>query len=564
MKFEDYQYERCNVKDIKAECSSIMEKMEKAKDYDAFKSAFLAFDTLQKHVETMQSLGYVRYTINTLDPFYNEENEYWDENGPLIGEIYTKVKKLILNSPFVEELKKEMPKTYFMGIENELKVFDEKIIGDMQEENRLTSAYQKLIASAQIEFKGDTYTLASLSAKTVDSDKDVRKEALQAYWNWYDENEDKIDDIYDKLVHIRDGMAKKLGFKDYVEMGYIRMNRFDYNREDVANYRKQVLEDVVPVANHLYERQRKRLNCDVLRCYDEKFEFESGNPTPKYPTDTLVKIANEMYHELSKETGTFFDFMVDHNLLDLDAKKGKASGGYCTTLTDYKSPFIFSNANGTNDDVETLTHEAGHAFQVYSSMNVIPCECIWPTMESAEIHSMSMEFITWPWMKNFFEEDVEKFYYLHLGGAIKFIPYGILVDHFQHEVYENPDMSANERKAIWRKLEKQYLPHKNYEDCEFLEKGTWWFRQGHIFLDPFYYVDYTLAQVCALQFWNRCQNNDQEVFNDYYEICKLGGTKTFTEIVKNASLKVPFEEGCLKAVMKTADDYLSNIDDTKL
>ena len=564
MKFKDYKYERCEVSEINKECEIILNKLKEASEYEEFKRVFTTFDQLQRHVITMESLIHTRYTIDTEDSYLNEENEYWDENSPLIAEAFNKIKKYILTSSFLGALSKELPETYILSIKNELRVFDEAIIPELQEENKLVSSYQKLIASAQIPFMNETYTLASLIAKVVDNKAEIREKSFKAYWNWYEENEEVIDTIYDKLVHVRDTMAKKLGFKDYVEMGYIRMNRFDYDRDDVANYRRQVLEDVVPVANRLYERQRERLGLDSLKCFDEKFEFASGNPAPKYPTGELVKRANEMYHELSKPTGEFFDFMMENELLDLDAKKGKASGGYCTCFLDYKSPFIFSNFNGTNDDVETLTHEAGHAFQVYSSMNIFPAECVWPTMESAEIHSMSMEFLTWPWMKNFFEEDIDKFYFLHLGGAIKFIPYGILVDHYQHVVYENPNMSADERKKAWRDLEKQYLPHKNYDDCKFLEKGTWWFRQSHIFINPFYYVDYTLAQVCALQFWNRSYHKDETVFDDYYKICKLGGTKTFTKIVKAANLKVPFSDGCLKDVMKNANDYLNEIEDTKL
>lgn len=564
MKFNDYKYERCNYEAVKKEVLNYNDVLKTAKDYTTFKAAFDAIMKIMATVETMMSIAYVRYTINTEDEFYSKENDFWDETNPLFSEIKSEVNKTVLASNFVETLKQDVPATYFLLAENALKSFDPIIIEDMQEENRLTSAYQKLIASAQIEFDNETYTLAGLGAKLQDKDRDVRKRSLLACCGWLEEHENEIDQLFDKLVHVRDTMAKKLGFKNYVELGYIIMNRFDYNEEDVKNYRKQVLADVVPVAQRLYTRQKQRLGYDTFHCYDENFEFISGNPTPKYNKDELVKRANKMYHELSKETGTFFDFMVTHDLLDLETKKGKASGGYCTCFPDYKSPFIFSNFNKTSGDVDVLTHEAGHAFQVYSSMDIKPVECMWPTYESCEIHSMSMEFFAWPWMKLFFEEDSDKYYYLHLGDAVKFIPYGILVDHFQHLIYENVDMSCEERKQAWRTLEKQYLPHKNYEACPFLEKGTWWFKQSHIFASPFYYIDYTLAQVCALQFWLRLYEKDSTAFKDYYEICKVGGTMTFTQIVKLANLKVPFEDGCLKEVMNAINNYLESIADQSL
>lgn len=188
-------------------------------------------------------------------------------------------------------------------------------------------------------------------------------------------------------------MAKKLGYENYIELGYYRMMRFDYNKNDVENYRKQVLEDVVPLDNELYARQQKRLGYDTLHAWDEKFEFTSGNPSPKYSREELVKRALKMYQELDPKTGEFFEFMTERELLDLDSKPGKAAGGYCTFIPNYQSPFIFANFNQTSHDAEVLTHEAGHAFQVYSSKDIFPIDCVWPTYESCEIHSMSMEFL---------------------------------------------------------------------------------------------------------------------------------------------------------------------------
>lgn len=564
MKFKDYKYERYTYEAYAQDMAKAQKALVEAKDYASFKQAFDEGKKAFAHMDTMYNICYVRYTINTQDTFYQQENDYWDEASPKMKSLTAAFDDAVLASPFVEQLKQEVPETYFLLAENSKRSFSDEIIEDLQEENRLQSAYQKLIASAQIPFEGKTYTLAGLGGKMESADCGVRKAANLAYWGWLADHQDEIDELYDKMVHVRDRMAKKLGYRTYTELAYVLLNRFDYNAEDVANYRKQVLEDVVPLCNALYERQRERLGYDKLHVYDEKYEFTSGNPTPKYNSEEMIRRANKMYHELDPRCGAFFEYMVEHELLDLDSKKGKAGGGYCTIFADAYSPFIFSNFNGTSHDAEVLTHEAGHAFQVYNSMNIRPVECIWPTYESCEIHSMSMEFFTYPWMKQFFEEDVDKYYYLHLGGAVKFIPYGVLVDHFQHEVYEQPDMTPAQRRAKWRELEKQYLPHKDYEDCAFLENGGWWFRQSHIFTTPFYYIDYTLAQVCALQFWLRLYEKDETAFEDYFRICQIGGTKTFTQIVAAANLKVPFTDGCLKEVMAAVRTYLEGIDDKAL
>jgi M3 family oligoendopeptidase len=563
MKFNEYPYEHIVLEDAQKEIAAIKEQMKAAKTAQEFMDAFKAYDAWERKVHTNETICSIRHTIDTHDEFYTKENDYFNEILPVLMKDTVEVADLVLNSEFRSELEKQIPATWFTSKEMQKKAFSEAIIEDMQQENKLASSYQALVASAQIEFDGETYTLAGLEVKMNDKDRETRKRAHKAYWGWYADHEEEIGSLYDQMVKLRTGMAKKLGFENYIPLGYLNMTRLDYDQNDVENYRKQILEDIVPVANKLYERQRARLGYDKLYAWDEKVEFTSGNPKPKYDKDELVKRAQNMYHELSPETGEYFDFMVEHDLLDLDSKPGKAAGGYCTFIPDQYSPFIFANFNQTSHDAEVLTHEAGHAFQVYSSQNIEPLDCVWPTMESCEIHSMSMEFFTYPWMKDFFEEDTDKYYYNHLGGTIKFLPYGICVDHFQHEVYAHPEMSHAERMATWRRLEKMYLPHKNYDEIDVLERGGWWMRQLHIFMSPFYYVDYTLAQVCALQFWNRLQKNDENAFNDYYKICKVGGTLPFRQIVQTAGLKVPFEDGCLKETAAAVEEWFSKQDDSK-
>jgi M3 family oligoendopeptidase len=434
----------------------------------------------------------------------------------------------------------------------------------LQEENKLASEYSKLVASAKIEFDGKELNLSGLKPYMLSTKREVRKAAHDAYFGFFEANEEKFDALFDKLVKVRHKIATKLGYKNFVELGYIRMMRTDYNPEMVKKFRAQVLEEIVPSANRLYERQAERIGVDTLTYFDESFEFLTGNAAPKGDENFILQNGIKMYQELSPETKEFFEFMVQGELLDLVTKKGKQAGGYCTYIPNYKAPFIFSNFNTTADDIDVLTHEAGHAFQVYRSKWIEVPELNFPTYESCEIHSMSMEFITWPWMTLFFKEDTEKYKYTHLGSAVKFIPYGITVDAFQHYVYENPDATPAERKKAWRDLEKCYLPHKNYEGCDFLERGGWWFKQGHIFQSPFYYIDYTLAQICALQFWKRMQDEREQAWQDYLHLCSVGGTKSFLNLVQLANLTSPFEEGCVKNIMTRVDSWLEAVDDKHL
>ncbi|MGL6099588.1 MAG: M3 family oligoendopeptidase, partial [Fusobacteriaceae bacterium] len=513
---------------------------------------------VRNNISSMSSIANIRHTINTEDKFYDDENEYWDETSPLYEELDSNFYKVLTNLENKDELLKEYGEQFFKLVENSLKTFSSDIIEDLQEENKEVSKYVKLLASAKILFDGEERNLSGMTPYLLSKDRVIRKAAAEAKSTFFLNNEKQFDEIFDNLVKIRVKIAQKLGFDNFVELGYLRMNRVDYNAEMVANFRKQVVESIVPLATSLYEKQKTRLNLDSLKYYDEKFEFNDGNPTPKGDSAWILEEGKKMYHEMSSETGEFIDFMINNELLDLTTKPGKAGGGYCTFIPDYKSPFIFSNFNGTSGDIDVLTHEAGHAFQVYQSSWIEVPELLWATYESSEIHSMSMEFFSWKWMENFFKEDTMKYKLSHLGGAIKFIPYGVLVDHFQHAIYENPNLTPAERKSTWRELEKIYKPHSDYSENPVLEKGTWWFGQAHIFEMPFYYIDYTLAQICALQFWKKMNEDYKTAWQDYLNLCGEGGTKSFLGLLKVANLKSPFEDGCVEDVIVSVKKYLDN------
>lgn len=563
--FKEYVYKRPAFDEFKEKAQIIIEGIKHADSAEAVLESIDNMAALQSTISTQGTLASIRHSIDTRDSFYDEEDQYWNEYRPLYQEVETEYYKVVLDSPYRSELEKEVPHTFFQNAQYELDAFDSSIIDLLQKENQLSSEYQKLIASAEIEYNGKKLNLSQFGPYLESKDREVRKSASDAQWSFFEENEEKFDTIYDQLVKVRHEIAKKLGYKDFVELGYIRMNRFDYNREMVDIYRKQVLEYVVPVTQKLAERQANRIGIKNMKHYDTPLQYLNGNPTPQGNPEYIIENGKKMYHELSSETGEFIDFLFDRELVDLLAKEGKASGGYCTFIPDYDSPFIFANFNGTSADIDVLTHEAGHAFQVYQSQWIKQPEIIFPGYESAEIHSMSMEFFTYPWMELFFKDQTDKYKFDHLSGALIFLPYGVLVDHFQHEVYENPELTPDERKATWRKLEKQYLPERDFSENPFIDKGAFWFRQAHIFELPFYYIDYTLAQVCALQFWKRALiDEDPTAWEDYLKICHIGGTQTFLEILESANLKSPFEEGSLSGVVSVIEEELNKVDDTKL
>jgi M3 family oligoendopeptidase len=356
-------------------------------------------------------------------------------------------------------------------------------------------------------------------------------------------------------------MGKKLGFDGYTPLGYLRMKRNCYGPEDIDKFRVAVQKYLVPVAKKLYIRQAKMQGREFpLNFADKDLAFRSGNPTPVGNPEEILAMGDKFYEELSPETHEFWQFMRSHEMLDVESKPGKAGGGYCTQLASLHSPFIFANFNGTSHDVEVVTHEAGHAFAGYMNRFRIPTSTIWPSLEGCEVHSMSMEFFAWPWAEGFFGADARKFRYTHLAHALAFIPYGTMVDHFQHVIYEYPEFNAQERHQVWQELLGLYMPWVKPGDVPFYGEGKGWQRQSHIYSSPFYYIDYCLAQTVALDFWARIQEDPKAAFETYMAYTRLGGTLTFTELLEQAGLGNPFSEETLKKVCAAADKYLSEYD----
>lgn len=564
MNFTEYTYKRVDLEQIQEDFQVQLEAMEVATDLAGMDQAIKQIYDIRNKFETMATLASVRYSIDMNDDFYSDENAFYDEAQPVMEGLVSKFYDKLVGSPLSKEIEAKYG-SHLMNIAKlTVKTFADDILEDLQEENKTTTEYSLLVGNAQIHFRGETYNMSRMSPFLHSQDRATRIEAQNAVTEFWVANEATIDALYDKLVKIRHGMAIKLGYDNYVQLGYDKLSRTDYGPKEVAKFRDQVLKYIVPLNRSLVKRQTKRLGLNHLYYYDGPFKFNSGNPKPAGDEAWMVEQAKHMYKELSAETDDFFTFMTEKNLLDLTSKDGKRQGGYCTYMPDYRSPFIFANFNGTAHDVTVLTHEAGHAFQIYSSRDYEVSEYQWPTLEACEIHSMSMEYLTYPWMANFFGEDHDKFTFSHSSQPITFIPYGVTVDEFQHWVYEHPEATPDERKGAWRTIEKTYLPDKDYGDNDFLEKGGFWFRQGHIFRSPFYYIDYTLAMTCAAQFYVKSLEDRDKAWQDYVDLCKAGGSMPFTELLKVADVKSPFEEGTLAGVADRIQSLLDSIDDTKL
>lgn len=562
MKFQDMPYERPDLAKVKADINALTERLAKASSFEEAEKVFLEKDQLAAHISTLNTLVEIRHSINTLDEFYDKEQQFWNDASPEIEEANDAWSAALLASPFRPEFEAKYGTLIFDKAEQARRCFSPAIMDEMKRENALVQEYEKLIASAQIEFEGGTYTLSQLTPMKHDKDDARRLAAWKAEGSWYKDNQSELDRIYDELVHVRDAMGKKLGYDNYLPLGYDRMERLSYNREDVERFRKAVRTYVVPVANRVFLEQAKRIGRPYpLSFADEGLTFRSGNPLPEGTPDDIVAAARTFYSELSPETKEFFETMLNGQLMDLLSTKGKAAGGYMTEIPDHKVPFIFANFNGTQGDVDVMTHEAGHAFSYYMNTQRVPGSLAMPSSEACEVHSMSMEFLAWPWIEGFFGKDARKYRYAHLAGALTFIPYGTMVDHFQHLMYEQPELTPAERHATWRRLLAIYMPWISVDgDIPFYGDGMGWQRQIHIYEWPLYYIDYCLAQTVALEIWELSQEDFANAWKHYMAYTRQGGTKAFTDLVAGAELVSPFDEACLRSVCEHASKWLESYD----
>lgn len=552
-KLSTLPYERVTIESFEKEGQKIIREFKDSKSGEEQFLVHKKYYELTKKMSTARILVQLRHDCNVADKFYEEEQNYYDEISPKVTAFENEYKKELLNTNFRSYMENKIGKIAFKDIEYDLKSFDKSIISLKQEENLLISEYSKLLAEIKIDFKGESLNLSLLGKYLTSKDRNIRIEATKSRSKVLEEIKDKLDEIYDKMVKNRTEQAKKLGFKNYVELGYYIMGRTTYGIEEVRNFRNQVKKYLVPFASKLHEARKNRLGLQKLDSVDEGVYFLNGNPAPIGTADDIFKAGKQMYSELSKETKEFFDFMLDHELFDVLGRPNKTSGGYMEMLYTYKAPIIFANFNGTSDDIDVITHESGHAFQGFITRNYEIMEHNNIKMETAETHSMSMEFFTEKWMELFFGERAHDYRKMHLEDAIAFIPYGCMVDEFQEIVYSKPELTKEERLKVWQDLEMQYKPHLKYENDMFEREGRRWQLQRHIYVCPFYYIDYCIAQTCALQFKIKMDEDYNDAWNKYLAFSNESAKDTFQNMLHNVGLKSPFEDGFMKDLILKLD-----------
>ncbi|MDE7454259.1 MAG: M3 family oligoendopeptidase [Clostridia bacterium] len=555
VKISQIKYVRPNKDEVLAKLADFKNRFMVAKSVEEFYAIHDDYKAYDEQMGTNIRIAFIRFTQDTRNEFYAEEQDYLDEIGPEISVASAQIAKCYLDTPFRKELEKRFPKVMFVNLQMAVDAADPRIVEERVEQNKLTTAYTKLMSNIVIDFNGEQLPMSGIRKYFSNPDRELRKAAYIKFGQAIEDNKQQLDEIYDKLIKVRTAMGRKLGYQNFSPLGYLQMQRNCYTKEDIAKFRANVLKYLVPLATKVRKKVCKDLGISKEYIYDDAV-FTVDEPKPIGNPDYLFEMASKMYNEMSKETGKLFDTMVDSECFDVMSREGKWGGGYCEGLPAYKLPFILSTWNGTAGDIDVLTHEFGHALEFYKSFFIESEFLSSISMETAEVHSMSMEFLAYPWIDLFFGDKTEEYKFNHIGSAVTFIPYGTIVDYFQQTCYDNPDMTPAERNAFYNKIEHEFLPWTCTDGIPAIQDGRRWQRQAQIFESPFYYIDYCFAQFTALQFLAMSQQDYKATFDKYIEFLNYGGTKTFTELLDACGLKSPFEEESFKLVVASVEKIL--------
>ena len=558
-KFPAYTVAQPELEATRADYAEFHRRLTTATDVAECLAVVADWDKTLRQFKEWETVTGIRFQQDTRDEAFKAEKDALDALSPRFIDLETAFKQALLDSPFRCELEESLTAQLFASWECNTKSFSPAIEEDCAVEAKLESQHTALTASAEVEFQGESLTISELQRFADDADRGTREAACRASSGWFADNSSELDRIYDDQVRLRDSMARKLGFGNFTELGYQRMSRIGYGPDEVATFRDEVREKVVPLCVELAEKQRQALGLEQLMFWDIAVHSSDGNPKPLGDHDWMVDRASEMFDEMGHGLDQFFAEMREREAMDLKSRKGKAGGGFCEFLHEFEFPFIFANFNGTRGDVDVFTHEVGHAFQSYSSRKQPASDIVWPTGEACEIHSMGLEFLTWPHMDKFYgAEAAEELRRIHLTSQLLFIPYGVSIDHFQHMVYDRPEATPAERNAMWQEIESIYLPWYQYGDLPAESSGRLWQQKVHLYQCPFYYIDYCLALTGAMQFWSKSLSDPEAAMQAYAQLCKLGGSKSYTGLLASAGLNSPFEQGCLDSVLAGAQRYLGS------
>lgn len=470
----------------------------------------------------------------------------------------------ILNRRIVEhDAVGELPERYeilIKGLTTNIEIFREENIPMQTQATKLVTEYEEIRGAQMVEFEGEQKTFAQMAIYLENTDREIREAAWKSMAKRRHEDNERISEIYDELIAIRHKIATNAGFEGYQQYMFAAMHRFDYTIEDCLEFHNSIEAICQPLRHRTDEERRGALALETLRPWDMGVDVHGRPPLqPFKEVQEMVDGCSSIFHAMSDELGNYFDLLDANDCLDLDSRKGKAPGGYQYYLQKSRLPFIFMNAAGTQRNVETMIHEAGHAFHSFYSGHLDLIHERDAPIEFAEVASMSMELLTHPhWEQFYSSEEANRARRSHLEDIIALMPWIATIDAFQHWIYANPEHTREERAEKWLELSERFGSKVDMSGFEDIREVSWQ-RQGHLFGVPFYYVEYGIAQLGALQMWQYHRRDKQDALARYKSGLALGYTRGLTELFEASGLTLSFSESHLDSLIGEIDNALTEI-----
>lgn len=532
---------------------------EKSSDADGWLRLVSEWNSLRALISGEYSRRSYQLSKNVRDTAVEEEEKYFREKIlPVSEEQDLELTRALLQSRYKDALS-EKHGHYFL---KKTRISMESIRSENSDlrvqERGIVTDYDKAIGTAEVEVGGKKITLTQAASLQGSDDGKVRKEAYLKHRTWLLEHRPRLADWYDRLVKIRDQMGRNLGHPNFVSLGYAGMCRTDYGIEESKKFRNAVRRYVTPLYEKSLAAQARAHGTPTLMAWDAGYYPGADLPSGIIPPHKQLDAAARVFQAISPRLARHFERMRAEGLIDLENRPGKRGGAYCTSFPDEGRVAIFCNSTGDADDIGTLTHEMGHAFQAWESQAIELIDLQWPTMDAAEIHSMGMEFLSLRHLHHFFdEENSRKFRAGRWRESLRLLCYVSVVDEFQHWVYENPTATPDARDREWIRIWDTYIRGIDFTGIEAL-KSTRWYAQGHLFAAPFYYIDYAIAETGAMQLALIDRENPARAVETYLELCRIGGTRGVLDIFRSAGMRTPFDETLIRDLMEHAEQEMNS------
>ena len=557
-KFSDLQYKETDYQSLAKMILDLTEKAKKADSPSSLEEVLKIYDTEMGEVGYNYTLSYIHSSLDSSDSFWQEALQKESKGNAMLDT--TPLLKAILENKYFSSLEEKYGPVLRDKLNKSIST-GSKAQNERAEEGDLVSKYQREKAMVRINYKGKELSEGEVIPLFESPIREERIQSRKAVAKAFLEKKELFGSMLERLVSLRDTIAKENGFSNYLEYMDINYSRIGYGEKEMDAFVSEVKEYVVPVLSHIFEETRKRLGLEEMTVADISLMFVDGNAKPSGGADVLKEAAKKMYKALSPEMEAFFTGMLDSHSIDVDFSPNKVSGmGFCTDLKKGMYPFVFGNLDGTSWDVTVFTHEVGHAWQSYASDQNLDLTLFREMpLDAVEIPSKTMELFSYPFAEEFFGKDGDKFRFAHFRNAVKEIVAYTSVHELNTWIYTHVGASFDEINEKWMEIQSSYYPNVSYGEMEEEEKkGAGLLRNMGIFMFPRYLISYVFSEMCAIDLFMEYLKDKDKALDSYNRLCRIGGSKSYPEILSAAGLEPSYKKGRVKDVMEKVKAYLEN------